>query len=283
MGCFGPNSQHWALARADYAIVVLEGVVVPHDLELTSLETALTELVLGAPAPGKHCARSAVRHLRGAWKILDLDPEMAAFRGITAEEEAASAVFDALRRRRYAGAERLKPRDHLHKNALGTFTDAVGHFLSKNPLSDRSTQIVVEPVDGVDRLRIRIDREGSSGDRVWAYPVPPLHGSISLGEQPYDFGFELSEIAELKQHSSIRNQLRAKANRRNSLLYATAQGVRSASNIPHILENQRHVTFRHIAIYLMIDPYREKQQFVQQCLQAFLRMMEMLPGDIVFE
>ena len=53
------------------------------------------------------CARSAVRHLSRAWRLRDLDLGMALFRCLTAEEEAATAVFLALKSRQYEGASRL--------------------------------------------------------------------------------------------------------------------------------------------------------------------------------
>jgi len=48
-------------------------------------------------APGQYAARNAVRHIDQAYLLVDVDPPMAAFRAITAEEEAATAVFHALR------------------------------------------------------------------------------------------------------------------------------------------------------------------------------------------
>ena len=38
-------------------------------LEFTDLEKDIVELVELAPAPGKHCARSAIRHLQRAWLL----------------------------------------------------------------------------------------------------------------------------------------------------------------------------------------------------------------------
>ena len=56
---------------------------------------------------GMQCARSAVRNLMKAWNLRDLDLGMALFRCLTAEEEAATAVFLALKSRQYEGASRL--------------------------------------------------------------------------------------------------------------------------------------------------------------------------------
>jgi len=86
-------------------------------------------LIPAAPAQGKWAALSAVRHLDRAWRLKKKDPEMAAFRAITSEEESATALFHALKRRKYVGAEKLGPRDHVQKNAVAPFLDAVGAAL----------------------------------------------------------------------------------------------------------------------------------------------------------
>jgi hypothetical protein len=62
------------------------------------------EMLAGRP---RHCGRSAFRHLRKAWMLYPIDREMALFRAITAEEEAATALILAMKQRRYPGAELL--------------------------------------------------------------------------------------------------------------------------------------------------------------------------------
>ena len=57
----------------------------------------------------KHCARSAVRRMIRASNLKGIDPEMAAFRALTAEEEAASALIHSLKWHRYKLSEQLKP------------------------------------------------------------------------------------------------------------------------------------------------------------------------------
>lgn len=44
----------------------------------------------------RHCSRSAFVHLRKAWRLHGVDDEMSAFRAITAEEEAATALITDL-------------------------------------------------------------------------------------------------------------------------------------------------------------------------------------------
>ena len=66
----------------------------------SDIEEHIRRLVCDTVAPGKHSARSALRHIDRAASIRVIDPAMCEFRLITAEEEAVTAVFHALRRRR---------------------------------------------------------------------------------------------------------------------------------------------------------------------------------------
>jgi len=67
------------------------------------------------------------------------------------------------------------------------------------------------------------------------------------------------------------------ANVRNELLYATANGIAHVKNESKKQMQDRHdAIFFHFIIYLLIDPYSEKQLFVQQALDAFLRMLRII-------
>jgi len=212
------------------------------------------------------------------------DPEMAAFRTITGDEESATAVFCAVQRREYKESEKLNTRSHLHKNALTVFLDAVEQFLVKNPLGDGTFHITIESVDSKERLRIRFKQAIAEGASVWVYPNPPLHASLTTDSGPYGFEAELNEIADVKKYPSIEKHLRNRANRRNQLLYATTAGMPSLEgDLLPFLEHQRRSIFRNLGLFLMVDPYPDKQLFVQQGLQAFLRMLNILPADIEFE
>jgi hypothetical protein len=56
------------------------------NLELTEFQTKIAELVEKQPEPVRHCARMAIHHLKRAWRIKEIDPEMAYLRSLTAEE-----------------------------------------------------------------------------------------------------------------------------------------------------------------------------------------------------
>jgi hypothetical protein len=252
-------------------------------LELTELELAAVDLVEHTPAPGKHCARNAYRHLRKAWALDGVDLEMAAFRGITAEEEAATAIFHSLRRRKYRGTEKLNAWKHLHKNAVVPFCTAVAGVLAATEGTGIKSALYLDKSENPWRFRVQIAVEHLVPGQKYAYPEPPLHFTISKDNQPHDFSDKLDEIAKKKNLQSIKKYLDDRANMRNRLLYASQQGAPEVTSLGIFLTKQRQSVFMLVVIYLMIDPYQKKQLFVQQAFQAFLKMLNLLPGDITFE
>ena len=85
------------------------------------LENLVVEGLKATSGRVLQCARHAFHHLERAGQIVDIDPEMAMFRAITAEEEAATAVFFSLRQRRYANSEKIQLWSHPYKAALYPF------------------------------------------------------------------------------------------------------------------------------------------------------------------
>jgi hypothetical protein len=87
----------------------LDSSVSKDEIPLNELEQLVLQNVKRSPVPGRHAGRNAVLHLQGAWVLRNVDPTMAVFRLITGTEESATAIFDALRLRKYVDAKRLLP------------------------------------------------------------------------------------------------------------------------------------------------------------------------------
>jgi len=242
-------------------------------------------MILDTPAPGVHAARSALRHLEKAHALETSDPEMAAFRALTAEEEAATAVIHSLRRRGYEGAERLKPRNHVHKNSLSQLLEAIQGIIGEaDKAFGLKPQLRVLEQEAPRRLQLELHGAGLGlGERLLV-PVPPLHFLVSTGADPtnlgpHDFADELNKFASARNAESILAYLKRRANLRNQVLYASAEGVPSIQ-LGNLLENQRRLVKVLITTYLLIDPYSERQHFVQQCVGVLLRMLDLLPTAI---
>ena len=250
--------------------------------EETEFDRRLVEMLANTSKPGQYAARNAVRHIDKAAAIAEIDPEMAAFRAITAEEESATAVFHALKRHKYAGSEALRPRDHLQKNALGPFCLAVAELFAT---ADQALGL---------KPQLRIDGEGDSaklvtqfhvagiglGDRI-AEPQPPLNLAISKNDRLHDFAEQLQSLAASRRTESILAHLKQRANLRNEILYASAQGLPNVT-LNNFLKEQRRTVKVNLELFLLIDPYVEQQLFVAQTLLAFLKMVDQLPKTLEF-
>lgn len=251
-------------------------------MKLSAFEEKVVEHILQSSAPGKHAARSALRHLERAWKLVDEMPELAMFSAITAEEESATALFHVLKRCRYKGARLLKSRNHLHKTALHPFLLAVGKLFAEFkdhycPLFEFNTDL---SSDGTELLRIRLTVPDGTGRRLWAYPLPPLEFTVSVDDEVHKFEPELSQLAIEKNAATAFAYVQYLSNRRNLALYAAPNGI------PHVdgsaepfLIYRRSVVFSHLIALLLIDPYPQQQAFVQQSLNAFLSMLQMMPSE----
>lgn len=253
--------------------------------EMTQMERRLVDGIghlLNKPARWR--AYSALRHLHFAHKNVGPDPQMSLFRCITGEEEAATALFRILKQKRYVGAEKLLERNHVHKNAVVPFMDAVGGALAALPK--------------IPDVRFAQEGEGfglliSLGEGAPFFrPMPPLNFTFTRGTTepgapmtPVTFAREMERIAGLAAQSpTIEAFLKKRANVRNELLYASDKGFPRASE-PEVLD-QLPVFRRRILgilkVCVLVAPHPQ-QSFVQQCLNSFLAI---LPGlerrDLVF-
>src|SRR5437870_10425185 len=90
---FGRLPPHPATEAVEDAMVEANAAPVQESWE--AFMRRVREAVGGCPAPGKHAARNAIRHVEQAFAVKDIDPEGAVFHAMTAEEEVATAIFHA--------------------------------------------------------------------------------------------------------------------------------------------------------------------------------------------
>jgi hypothetical protein len=257
---------------------------------LEATDRLIADLVPTSREPGRWPAINALRHLNRAWLAREADPEMAVFRSITAEEESATAVFLAVKRLTYSGAEVIKHRDHLHKNALFPFTKAVADFLSGVDTGPVEVELFVELNDPERLLRLRFHYPiPGTNRRLTIVPKAPLHFQLSEGPSEgerrlVDFADQALALAEKHGFKGVTQYLRDRANLRNRLLYAGATGYPSLrGNVEQALAEARSRTFANLLTFIMIDQHPFRQRFVQQAVAAFLRLLNAAPVDVDFE
>lgn len=234
--------------------------------------------------PARAAAIHSVRHLRKAWAIRAVDPDMAIFRAITAEEEAATAIIRSLQRLGYHGADRLSPRRHPHKAGLWPMLLAVNNAASKLP-PPWPIQLAVVGEGAAAHYVLRmlpLDENGErvllpNGQELVMVQDPPLeitlHENLNdgRGDVLHDFGTELAELAARDGHASIIEKVRERANLRNRILYATMTGYREADgDVGPVLEAYSKSTKALLLALLLVDPPNVVQRFAQQVVDAYV-------------
>ncbi len=257
-------------------------------MEFTPFEAKAIEALDDCKGAVKQCGKNAITHLTKAWHIRDIDKEMAIFRGITAEEEAASSLFYSLKNNRYHNADRLLFKEHTYKLGIFPFLQAIGKFMfdflgqKNSPFESFSVNHVNK--DGRRALELGLKFRGS--DMV-ASPQPPLHFAITNTDTGAVCTFEDS-FAELISGDSYRDALayiKELAGQRNKILYASAerQPMVTGDTAEYLL-NQKRKIFVILQILLLSDPWHKKEGasgFVQQSLDSFLLLLEKIQREDV--
>ena len=201
----------------------------------------------------------------------NVDRGMSAFRAVTGEEESATAIIHALQRRKYSGSKLLNSHDHQTKSAVIPFLDALAAAVSEAEPLIRQPAIEVDTKQSPKRLRIRVTVRGPDGKDYLGYPDPPLGFTVSRNGELDSFVEVFQSLATARSAASFTKLIKNRANYRNRLIYADAQGVpKIAGPIDRMLLRRRDHIYRNLTIFLLIDQYSEHQLFVEQALNAFL-------------
>jgi hypothetical protein len=141
------------------------------------------------------------------------------------------------------------------------------------------TVVLRKPTSKLPRIVLRLAAYDANGQKYAIMPEPPLHGVVHLAGVQHDFAAELQQLASRQKAKTIMAHIHKLANERNRLLYAGSQGIHDVKDLKDEFFTQaaRRV-FRNLAIYLFIIEYKQKQDFVQQALDAFLKMLGHLPA-----
>ena len=258
-----------------------KGAALALDLPLSDFHRAIAERIEHTAPRGKHHARCVIFHLGRAWSIRRVDPEMCAFRLLCAEEEAAVAVFHALRRRGYDGAKRLNPKNHRHKAALAVLLRAVQTHLATAGFADiTDSRIVVNTRDPAQpfgvQARFRIPQLGWT---PWMESRPPLEMELQCNGAAHDFQSDVLEVTRRTTAKEVDDFVRELSNERNTLLYAAPNGVCfvDPDSTEDALRAKMPRIFATLVVFELIDSHREHQLLVKQGLAALLNLISSRP------
>lgn len=224
------------------------------------------------PKPVRFRAINAMDGFDKALALIEIDREMASFRAITAQEEAAAALFNALKIRNYPGAERLNVGNHRHKWALWPVIDAARMAIGKGFQGKLDFRFTVNPAKfeiSTPLSRISTDHPPELDDhRVsLADPLNMLH---RIGGAPNLFAAELAEIAEANGHEDITELLAVITNQRNKLLYASDAAVPHSKVTAAELASRRKHGDTALYLAIVILQTRMLQAYAMQALEALL-------------
>ena len=255
----------------------------PAELPSDDFQLMLQEAVEKLKTPRvRNAGRNAIAHIKKAWVLHPVDSEMSAFRAITAEEEAATAVIRALRFQKYPNAEKLNDRSHPHKSSIWPFILAVANKMDEKNIAEPKMSL---RLDGEPRIELSIDIGSQAGlvQSLWASPDEPFNFSMSSDRtgpfKIHDFSEELSEIASSSGARNIMEYVAAEANRRNQLLYASDQGIPSVEFEDSFLLRRRQRVTTLLALTIAIMQTKTHQLFLVQCLDALLRALQRFDGE----
>lgn len=223
---------------------------------------------------GRHSIRCAINHLNKGWALRKIDPEMAVFRAITAEEESVSGVFHALKYRCYNNSKILNPKNHVQKNAAIPFLQILGYFFENiSGLDKIYPTLHIKEEDGETRLRIALS-VCVNGQKLLGYPVPPLNFGVTVDGKKPRFKSQIEKLVKEQNTSDILKYIQDQANLRNKVLYAGDVGYPSLVDLKDsFFELRRTRVMAMVMAFLLIEPWAERQPFVQHVLDAFLLML----------
>jgi hypothetical protein len=246
-------------------------------LKGTDYQKAVEGLVKQSHAPGRYSAFNALRHLSKAWDIREIDSEMALVRCFCAEEEAAAAIFLALKRLRYPGADLLKHKSHVHKLAVTPFIWIVNKAFTLLYEMGFQASATIEGDEGPKRIKVSLRLPHLP---TLLYPMPPLHFSLSDGESPYRFDRELAALKEVGNVKTMTDYVRNAVDKRNQLLYASGAGcLDGVGDVEPIIQSQLETVTTLLTFYLLVDMYPQHQLFARQCLGVFISLVRKLPEE----
>jgi len=244
-------------------------------MDLHSFDEHCLELLEKCPNRiSRHCFRSAINHLQRAEKLFDIDNPMAVFRCYTAEEEAASGLMHCLKECGYTNSSKLNPQNHFHKNALIPFFSILCQFIEDSfDQYGIEIDLLISESDARKYVALEVAMASSIGP-VKFVPEPPFNFSFIHEGKNFSYRHQIDKFVKAKDAKEIKDCLREEANKRNVVLYATPCGFPSSIEItPKFFPAYWRRVMAMLRAYLMIEPYKERQPFVQDSLNAFLAMV----------
>lgn len=234
----------------------------------------LLEMVNQTQKNTREAVKNAWVHIEKAKRLIGIDNEMAVFRAITGEEEVSTGIIQALKAIDYNNANLLNTRDHKHKAGIWHLLVIISEFMQEVNTNGLPSITVSEGKNELaDKLLISFPSP-LPGDTRLVFPTPPLDFNILSDNKKISFRKQAEKLASRHNKEKLEKFLSKEANLRNELLYATPEGYPVVKEDPtNFIANREHRILVLTYAYLLISQYKQKQLFVQQALDAYLKML----------
>ena len=168
---------------------------------------------------GKWHALNAIRSIKRAWDIRELDPEIALFRATVAEEEAASALMLSLKRRGYSNTSLMNWKDHNHKAALQILYNIVVEGFRNRLWPGTQPNIIMESEASDHGFRLEFVLTTKDGEQKKYSLNEPLDFNTNVDGGEDTFAREIQKVLDDNDEQRIEKYIQKWANVRNRLLY----------------------------------------------------------------
>jgi hypothetical protein len=247
------------------------------------VEPHLRRLAEDMPGAVKLRLLNTLEHFDRSFQLFDLDREMASFRAITGEEEAATALIKAIQIRRYPHAKKFNSRDHQHKAAVMACVMAIATDVI--PIL-KEFQLMFDFAKRRVDVKIPLSNFDVAGGQDYAVqPVEPLDlvrgFETSNGTKPFDEA--LKHLATQSNYDTIKKMVSAQANGRNTLLYASDSALPLSRASRNGIANRKGKALTLLVLSAMVLQSRKHQSLVCQAIDAFLGVISKLPAEEVSE
>ena len=224
---------------------------------------------------GQYESKSSLRHMGRAWALKETMPEVAVFLAITAEEEAAAAIFKALLAKGYIGSSTLSRKRHPDKAGVSIFLRLLGEPLLK-PLLDVGVKLDLffQKCGDENRLKLqkKIPIEGM-GFLPLVLDEPLCQVLVEKGGGSPDFSRKVKEVASNNNIEVIKKHIQKVANERNFQLYSNGSSVPVEKSVDAKLEYYKSNSLLNLTVYILLCQSKSFS-LVQELLSAYVAVLK---------
>lgn len=247
---------------------------------LAQLRPIIQKAIKNLPPQVRHRAENAYDGFARAKALLSIDREMASFRAITAEEEAASALFRSLQLRGYEGAELLDLKRHQHKAAAPFFLRAVSYALVGDGAATVTITVNADPPSIVVALPVTqfsgLEDTPGNVHLVLTEPLGLCYTRYGTGpDERFDHA-----VKKAAGDRSVDKLIEKAANSRNRILYAH-DGGRPVSQVTlSSIEIRERNADLCVLLAIAVLQVEGRQPMAMECLEGFLKVIKRQRSEV---